>query len=79
MAIPPDTSQVPPILGWLWSPISGLFGGLLAYANFNGSTKATLSAHDQRLTTLEGDIRYEIRTLRESVERVLTLLVEKKP
>ena len=54
----------------LISAASSLFSSLLAAGIFYGSVKSTLRAHEQRIQTLENDIRYEIRVLREEITRL---------
>lgn len=69
-AMVPDADSLLP--QWLVNAIVGIIAGALSgmggIAWFGGGVKATLDAHDQRITQLENDIRYEIRALRESVD-----------
>lgn len=61
--------------GWLISVIAGMLSGLVtgflsafgSIAYFGGDTKATLEAHNHRLETLENDVRYEVRAIRDSI------------
>lgn len=59
------------VINWIVSALSGLVSGALgvglSISWFGGETKATLEAHDKRISTLENDIRYEIRAIRESI------------
>jgi hypothetical protein len=67
--IPPYDPDPPPgMYGAILGAVSGIMGGLFSYGWFNGATRATLQAHDKRITQLEDDIRYEIRALRDTIE-----------
>ena len=64
----PDVQGGASLLSYAYNFLAGLVGGSLAGGVFIGSTRATLDAHEKRLDTAEGDVRYEIRALRETVE-----------
>ena len=76
---PLDDGQMSTATSWVGIGVAIVSGVLSAVGSamfMSGGVKATLDAHDQRLTTLENDTRYEVRALRDTMTRELGLMRE---
>ena len=73
--IPPPDSGTPQ--DWITIGISIATGMLSAVGSvlyWGGGMRATIDAHDKRIKTLEDETRYEVRALRDTMSREMSLM-----